>query len=243
MKAKLLFVVALAITIINIGHAESNGDFLDGNNIDMQMEKYEALFREKFLQALVRNGYNDSYDFKQAHIDVSLYSSYSVPRVTGSLSYTGNIIYIPQGEQFESIWELTMKLFEGEIEYSERDRGSALRYWPSPHEGEVAEPIKKGPYPGIKYFKSEIDAIEQSLSKHQPILVIDKHFSHEINLGSGPDAVMNKSPTIYQLTDDVVQLSFIHDPSSHVHFGFKFHYSLSSGEISNILSISPPSLM
>jgi len=117
-----------------------------------------------------------------------------------------------------------------------------LRYWPSPPEDEIAEPIKKGPYPGIKYFKTEMDAIEQSLSKHQPILVIDEHFSREINLGSGPDAVMNKSPNIYQLTDDVVQISFIHDPSSHVDFGFKFHYSISSGVISNILPISPPKL-
>jgi len=82
------------------------------------MEKYETLFREKFLEVLAKNGYNDQYDFSLADVDVSLSDSYRVPRVTGSLSYTGNV-YIPQGVQFEGIYELSMILLEDEIEFVE----------------------------------------------------------------------------------------------------------------------------
>jgi len=118
-----------------------------------------------------------------------------------------------------------------------------LRYWPEPESTGLDEVIKKGPYPGIKYFSGELEAIEESLKKHLPILVIDERFSHEIKLGDGPDAVMNKSPTIYQVSEDVVHISFIYDPSSQVDFGFKFHYNLMSGEIFNIKRKSPPCLM
>ena len=121
------------------------------------MTEYENLFREKFLETLGKNGYNNGYNFELASFSVQESTGYSVPRVVGVLSYEGDVVYIPQGVQFESIYELSMKLLEEGMEFSERDRGASLRYWAEPEDSEEAVVVKKGPYPGIGYFADELD--------------------------------------------------------------------------------------
>jgi hypothetical protein len=242
MKNNYIFIglLSLFFNVASVSFADSSPVILAGKT----MIQYENLFREKFLETLANNGYSNGYDFELADVTVEESTGYSVPRVVGVLSYQGNILYIPQGVQFESIYELSMKLLAGEMEFSERDRGAGIRYWAEPstdsEEREEAEVIKKGPYPGIDYFAGEIDAIKASLTKHRPVLVIDEHFNKQINLA---DVVFEMSPNIYQISDDVVQISFVYDSSSQVDFGFKFHYSLSSGRISTMKRLSPPSLM
>ncbi|MBL4797923.1 MAG: hypothetical protein JKY50_10960 [Oleispira sp.] len=212
------------------------------------MMQYENLFREKFLETLGKNGYINGYDFELASVTVQESTGYSVPRVVGVLSYEGDVIYIPQGVQFESIYELSMKLLEGGMEFSERDRGASLRYWAEPDYGsdydskdsEEAVIVKKGPYPGVGYFADELDAIQQSLLKHRPVLVIDERFNEKINLA---DVVFEKSPNIYQVSEEVVQIAFVYDASSQINFGFKFHYNLKSGAVSIVSRMSPPSFM
>lgn len=204
------------------------------------MMQYESLFREKFLETLVKNGYNNGYDFELASVTVQESTGYSVPRVVGVLSYEGDVIYIPQDVQFESIYELSMKLLEGSMEFSERDRGASLRYWADSEDSEETVIVKKGPYPGIGYFADELDAIQQSLLKHKPVLVIDERFNDKINLA---DVVFEKSPNIYQVSEEVVQISFVYDASSQINFGFKFHYNLKSGAVSIVSRMSPPSFM
>ncbi len=226
------------------------------------MEQYEHIFRKKFLAELANNGYNQGYDFNLADVTVEESKGYNVPRIIGVLSYEGNVIYIPQGVEFENIFELSMILSIEGIKFSSRDRGTPMHYLANPSDESDSnvelpstdpftnlQPIKKdtivrkGPYPGINYFTNEMAAIEKSFNKHKPVLVIDGRFKREINLASGHDAVLNKSPTIYQVSDNVIQIVFVYDASSQIDFGFKFHYDLNSGKVYNVRSLSPPALM
>jgi hypothetical protein len=239
----------LLFSVSSIAFSESNNQLTNEGNMD----KYEQLFREKFIEVLELNGYPDGYDFSLSHVDVSRNNHYTVPRITGSLSYVGGTIYVPQGVQFESIYELTMILEKSGIEFSERDRGSALCYWaelapeseadPQTERKVEYEPVRKGPYPGINYFQAELNALKESLEKFQPKIDINSRFNETFNLGDKTNGLMHKSPSIYQVSDDVVYMVFVYNPDSHVDFGFRIHYNIKSGEVLKTQALSPPSLI
>ena len=235
--------IVLLCCIATVGQTNSQNQILKESNMD----KYEQLFRENFLKSLEKNGYNKGFDFDKANIDIGAIDGYNVPRITGSLSYTGHILYVPKGLEFERMYELSMILNPDGIEFKTRDRGTALHYWAAdypdlPYQQGVTL-IKKGAYPGVQYFEDEIAVIEASLKKHQPVIKIHSFTQQSFNLGDELNGVMQRSPNFYQVSDDVVYMEFVYDAQSQIDFGFKIHYNLKTGEIINQRAMSPPSFM
>lgn len=240
--------LCMLLLSINTVYSQTNNMIPTGSKMEEKIEKFETIFRDKFLEILEKNGYHNGYNFELASIGVNLHNDYyNAAKITGTLSYNGPVIYIPKGLSFESLSEITQVFMPSGISFEERDRGSALHYWADDYPDLAFQKgislIKKGPYPGIEYFTAEVAAIEASLKKHKPIIEIHSFTVQSFNLGDEKKGVMQRAPNFYQVSDDVVYMEFLYDPDSQIDFGFKIHYNIKTGEIINKIAMSPPMLM
>lgn len=204
-----------------------------------KIESYENILRELFLLELKSYGYEKGFDFDKAKIEVVESKHYAVPHYDGSILLHEDLIYIPSGVKFERFYELSFVEFEGQLEVKKRQRDDYFYLEPQGSYDDVREKIgrlqNKGPYPGIGYFRHELNRLDQSLKQHKP--VIQRDLSLHIQLEKLP-----ARGYIYQLSDKEVRLHILFDDSPALFQGVKVTYNLETGEVSDINLIPPPSL-
>lgn len=205
-----------------------------------KIEYYEKIVKELFLLELKSHGYEKGFDFTRAIIEVYESKHYAVPHYNGSVLFREDLLYIPNGVKLERFFELNLVEYEGQLEVKKREREDYYYLEPKGSYEEFKAKVdrleNKGPYPGIEYFRDELNRLDQSLRKHKPLIQRDFGFS----------IVLDKLPTngyIYQLSDKEVRLHLSLDNSSVIFPGVEITYNLETGEISDLILIPPPSLM
>lgn len=204
-----------------------------------KIESYAKILKDLFLLELKAHGYEKGFDFNKTRIEVVESKHYAVPHYDGSILLHEDLMYIPSGVKFERFYELSFVEFEGQLEIKKRQRDDYFYLEPKGSYEEFKEKVdrlqNKGPYPGIGYFRDELDRVDQSLKQHKPVI------QHDLNLHIQLDKLPARG-YIYQLSDKEVRLHILVDNSPALFQGVEVTYNLETGEISDINLIPPPSL-
>lgn len=204
-----------------------------------KIESYEKILKDLFVTELKSHGYENGFDFSNAKVEVAESKHYAVPHYDASIFFHEDLMYIPSGVKFERFYELSFVEFEGQLEIKKRQRDDYFYLEPKGSYEEFKAKVdslqNKGPYPGIGYFRQEVNRLDQSLRQYKPVIERDLDLY----------VLLDKLPTrgyIYQLSDKEVRLHIVIDSSPALFQGVKVTYNIETGEISDLVMIPPPSL-
>ena len=204
------------------------------------------IFKQHFNSYFQELGYTHEFDWENIKLDfTNLSHHYSVPCFAITFRNDNDTVYIPYPHKYSFMYSQSFVLIDGQWKANDASTtGIELGYSYSTLGQIDDELIQKGIYPGQKYYKEKIDAVQNALIG-QKAKITGEFSVPDIDLSSGFKPFMPCTIFIYEVTDDwfYIKIPKRIEEIRGLEHGFEFEFNASTGSTRNFKRGRPPCLV